>query len=286
MRPHPRLLLLLLLLVPAGISLAGSNLPQSSSRIPIGGRDHRTLEAIFRGLSQTPVSMDSTAEKILIRLLPRQFRQRCDAMVASWGARAKGSASLLTRPLYLKRASDKATILLLTFTCYSRAPGFGDRYYDERLALLTVRKSASSLLLIPGGTDCDTCNALSHIDFGDELAAGGDTCVSIVTAGSTDNPCCQSDSRTEDMFTRFYLLRPDQAALVLALPTSRLEKVRDAGGRDSTTAYRADLFFEKDQAGRIRAIVVSGETTFNDRTSLQSHARYEWNAKRKQFDKM
>lgn len=265
---------------------AGSNLPQWGARCPISGRDHRVLQGAFKSLDEMPESIDSTVERILVRALPLQFRRRCDAMVASWGDRVKGTASILTRPLYMKKVPDKGTLLLLAFTCYSRDQEFGDRFYDERLALLTVGPQASSLLLLPGGKDCDSCNGLSRIGFGELLPLGADTCVSIVIATSSANPCCPADARIEAVATGYYLLHPDEATMLLSIPTSRIEHGQDAAGRDSTTSYNADLFIDKDAAGSVRGIVVSGETIFSDRTSVQDRIKYEWNPKRKQFDKM
>jgi hypothetical protein len=262
---------------------AGLNLPQTSAKIIIKGKNHLQLKKYFEPLEDGAPAIDSTIEKFLIQLFPKSFDKGCKDMISAWGKEAKGTASKALRVVYLKNYSKNLQQVFIAYTCYSYASGFGDKFYDERLALLTIDSISSSLTTLPHGEQCNICSDLSRIGMDEELKIGGISAISILFSTSTKNPCCEGKDLKEEVIEKFYILGPTMVKDVLTIVKHRIEKFHKDNSVDSVATYEADCNFDKDPSGSIRQIDVDYSSTLNNSPEQKGVLRYAWNKKLKIF---
>jgi hypothetical protein len=233
------LLAALLLSFPA----RGGNLPQTKSAVVITGKQHQALRAYARLLGDTPEEFTAPIEKILLTALPKAYRTGCAQMVATWGEHTRRTETLMPRPLYFRMMADSTRLLMLAYTCFSSAPTYGDRYYDERLAALTIGKSSSTLAMLPLARECATCSELSHLGLQDDsLRIGGAPAITIASGVSNDNPCCGVTTSVDEKRLHYYLLDSRGVTPVAEMLEYRKETSRSAAGGDSTTIYSVKRF--------------------------------------------
>ena len=264
-------------------AMAGQNLPQSHAQIQIKGNDHKKLKTYFESLQQPPQEFDSLIERILIKQFPKSYTRGCSDMISKWGKDAKGSASSLVRVVFIKNHSKNLQQVFVAYTCFSKALGYGDRFYDERLALITIDSTSSSLTTLPNAPTCDSCSGLTRIGVDEEFQIGGKPAVSFMFATSNKNPCCDTSIVKEEIIEKFYILGSPEVKDALTLLKRRTEVYHFANKVDSTAAYMTDVNYEKDAKGDITKIVLTYEKLSNDISLHQGILWYTWNKKAKTF---
>jgi|GEM_PF-1426876 len=272
---------LLFLLSGAALS-AGKTLPQLKLDVTITGNNHQQLKDYFEPMEEAPGGLSDKIGTLLIKLLPKAYSSGCREMVSAWGKKAKAKTDNVVRVLYINKRIKKLQQVLLAYTCFSAAEGYGDKYYDERLALLSVDSSFSRLTMMPHASPCDTCTGLTHLGFREELNIGGIPAVSVIVATYGENPCCKGTPLKEDFTVRYYILEPGGMKQVLSLQKHRLETYGLPSG-DSTALYDAEIELNKDSDGSIKKIVSSFEIKINGSSVRHSFLAYVWNRKMRGF---
>lgn len=266
--------------------LAQSNLPQVAMTVTIKGKQHRTLQTYFQSLREAPEPIDSAVERTIVNLMPKKFRDGCRKMISSWGKVARGSAASFVRALYVHTPTDGQQRVLLTFVCYSRSPEYAEKYYDERLVLLTIDSASSTLATIPHGSPCDNCSDLTRIAVGDPAKIGGQTAIPLTFSSSTENPCCDGVHTVEEEFYRYYVFEPAGIRQMLSLLKHRREVYHDDVEGDSITSTQSEVTIEKDEEDNIVRVTASVATTSTGQPTRMVNEVYVWNRKMKKFEQV
>jgi len=286
MQPSRSLFFLLSLLFIGG-SVHGGNLPQRKISVAIKGKQHQALRAYVRTLEGTPDGFPAAIEKILTSALPKEYRKGCTEMVAEWGETARRTEMLLPRPLYLATMPDSTRHVVLAYTCFSSAPTYGDRFYDERLAALTIGRAGSTLVMLPLARDCNACSELSHLGLQDDtLQIGGAPAFTITSGVSNDNPCCGGTTSVDEKHVTYFVLDGRGVTPMVSMLEYRKEVDHAEGGEDSTTVYAARRYLEKDARGNVARILGQYELSINGEPTRRGIVEFIWNQKRKAFDEV
>jgi len=279
--------LLTVLLITSGAKMMGQNLPET--KVPatkITGKHHRTLKNYFTSLDEMPDEFDKPIEKLLTDLLPRAYQTGCKQMIALWGPTAKGSDALVPRAVYIKTMPDSVIHIFLAYTCFSNAQGFGDHYYDERLALLTIDQNFSTFSMLPFSQQCTQCSELSRIGLSeDTLQVAGTSLITIVSAVSNDNPCCNRSKIIEQRFRYYYKLDAHSVTEVASFLEYRKETDHLENGSDSTLEYSTIRWLDRDKTGDISKIIMNHSESVDDHPTKSGLITLIWNRKRQAFDK-
>ncbi len=277
-------ILIIILLFSNSDLFSGLNLPQSSAKILIKGKNHQQLKKYFEPIEDGIPSIDTTVEKLLIKLFPKSFDEGCKEMIATWGKEAKGTASNVLRVVFMKNHSKNLQQVFLALTCYSSASAYGDKFYDERLALLTIDSTSSSLVTLPHGKPCDTCSDLSRIGMNEEWEIGRKHAVSILFSTSTRNPCCEGDYLKEEVIEKYFLFDPPNVKDILTIVKRRSERFHRDNAIDSVVVYETNSNINKDANGSILKIDVDYSLTVNNAPVNQGVMWYTWDKKLKKFE--
>jgi len=272
-----------LLFVCCSITAAGFNLPQKQFRVEIAGDNHLQFKKYFAPKWELPEEFDTTIANLLIQSLPKAFDKGSKEMISHWGKSALRAASKAVRVLLIKNFNPAHQQILLTYTWYSAAPGFGDQYYDERLALLTILDTSSRLLIYPPANPCEKCADLTHIGMGDELRIGGQSAVSIFFNTSNKNPCCDTSRVKEEVYMKYYILNQSEMKECLTLLQQRTERFHIFKGNDSTAVYTATISYNKDQSENITSVFSESNVASNDEILKTEIHSYSWDKKRQLF---
>ena len=264
----------------------GQNLPET--KVPptkITGKRHATLRKYFLSVDDVTDDFDKPIEKILMDLLPAPYRTGCKEMVNLWGPKAKGTSALLPRGVYLNTMADSVLHIFLAYTCYSSAQGFGDHYYDERLALLTIERTASTFFMLPFSQQCASCSELSRIGLSeDTLQIADQPVISIISSISNDNPCCNQSRTLEERYRYYFKLDNHSVTPVASLLDYRKESGHFENGSDSIAEYSATRWLEFDQSGNIKKIVSNYTEAVTNQPTRAGAITLIWNRKRQAFD--
>jgi hypothetical protein len=264
---------------------SGNNLPQLKIEKSIHGKDHKQILSYFTPLEIPPSSLDENISKIVMKYIPKEYRDGCKGMISKWGSLAKGTEATVLRTLTIKNIPGSAEYIFLALTCFSTAPGYGDKYYDERLLILSIQNDSTKLTVIPSGKPCDECSDLTRIGLEDDtLSIGGEPAVSINFGSSSTNPCCDGPVSVSEHKIKIFQTSNAGIKDILSLTMERKETIRDDVMGDSTTQYAALIDFEKYKNGTIMQVNVNHKTTINDSTSNRGVTWYTWNRKARRFD--
>lgn len=274
-----------LFILPTMTLVAGSNLPQVSASSVITGKDHKHIRSFFENYDHLPGSLDDSVGRLLLKHLPKQYKDGCRSMISTWGKEAKNSSATAVKPIHLANHSENIQHILLVYTCYSTAEGFEDRYYDERLAVLRIDSARSSITVIPHGKECDKCTELSHISLlEDTLKIDNTDAISVIYGLSNENPCCEGSDRVEEVSVKYFTINQDEIKERLTLITSRKETFHYEQRGDSTAAQVRIIETIRDNAGNIVTFILHTETILNGSMIKRGLGKYSWNRKRRAFE--
>jgi hypothetical protein len=281
-------LLLLLFVICFTGAESGNILPQSRIEVSVKGRYNTQLWNYFGHMRSAPGALDSSIGQTLISLLPKIYRRAGQQMVNSWGKSAKGSASEAARVVSVGSIRAGKLGVTIAYTFFSPKEGFGEKYYDERLAFLILDSTASTLMMIPNDKPCAACSELTHIGVvSDTLKIDDKPAMQIDFQKVNNNPCCRpaDGSLREEVTTKFFTLEPND----LRERLSFVEKVAETlhshdGGADSTSTRRAEITMERDPAGNIIRIVSIMHIDKPQDAKEQQIDAYVWNRKSKRFE--
>jgi hypothetical protein len=280
-------LLSIIMIVSQTKMAAGQNLPET--KVPptkITGKRHATLRKYFLSVDDITDDFDQPIEKILMDLLPGPYKTGCKEMVNLWGPKAKGTSALLPRGIYMNTMPDSVIHIFLAYTCYSSAQGFGDHYYDERLALLTIERTASTFSMLPFSEQCTQCSELSRIGLSEDTLQIADMpVISIVSSISNDNPCCNGSRTLEERYRYYYKLDNHSVTPVASFLEYRKESGHFENGSDSIAEYSATRWLEFDKTGNISKIVSNYTEAVTNQPTKAGIITLIWNRKRQAFDK-
>jgi hypothetical protein len=277
--------ILFLLILPIVTLTAGSNLPQVAASSVITGKDHRMLKKYFENYAYLPSPLNDSIGMLLLKHLPKQYKNGCREMITVWGKKAKGTSATAVKPIHLVNHSKNIQHVLLVYTCYSTAEGYEDRYYDERLAVLRVDSARSTITVMPHSKGCDKCIELSHISLLEDTLKIDDTdAISIIIGMSNENPCCEGPARTEEINIKYFTINQNEVKERLSLITSRKETLHSDNIGDSTVTKTQNIETIRDGKGNIVSILLHSETIINGSVVKRGIGKYSWNRKRKAFE--
>ena len=190
---------------------------------------------------------------LLLRPLPRDFRESCGAMFQHWGEIARGSAEWKVRVLH-----QEADRIWPAFRCWSRTPEYAD-VYDERPAVL--RLETGKLESFPLAPDSDNDSTLYHLEFSQTVPLEGARGLAFKATEPPENPCCDGPESRSGETWRIFAETPRGVAEVLSIVTVRDDSSHSHDPEiDSETTYRARITMERGPQGTVREVV----TTFTE----------------------
>jgi hypothetical protein len=248
-----------MLLMPFKAEVLGrTNLPHMTKRIVISGTNHTTLQKFFGSLkSNTSHGLNEETERILLDMLPEDYQAGCQDMISYWGTVAEGTAKLSVQALFIRDTGKNETKqVLLAYRCFSTYEGYRDEFYDERLAVLLINPTTSSLVFMPHAEDCKNCSDLSHIRFDQVVQHDAATpLVSLLILTSNNNPCCDGPFQFSEEWIHYYIFHETGIKLVASVLRHREEDTHDDVNGDLATIYDARVIVQRDQSGNVSQIV-------------------------------
>jgi len=280
------LVILTMLLMPFKSEVLGrTNLPHMTKQIVISDTNHATVKRFFGSLkSNTSHGLNEDIERILLDILPENYQAGCQEMISYWGTVAEGTAKLSVRALFIRDTGQKdAKQVLLAYRCFSTYEGYRDQFYDERLAVLLINSTTSSLVLMPHAEDCKNCSDLSHIRFGQVVQRDATPLVSLLIMTSNNNPCCGGPFQSSEERIHYYVFQETGVKLVASVLQHREEYAHDDVDGDITTIYDARVIFQRDQSGNVSHIVSQYSLKKNEELQDTGELRYIWNHEKGEF---
>jgi hypothetical protein len=265
---------------------AGINFPQKEYSFSITGTRHIQIQKYFSPIWELPEEFDTTIVNLLLTSLPKAFDTGNKKMISQWGKPALKGATKTVRVLYMKNFDPTHQQIVLSFIGFSTSQGFGDKYYDERIGLLTVLDTVSRLTIYPAINQYDKSPELTRIGFNEELRIKGQTAISVYFNLSNINPCCDTSNVKEETYIRYYILTPQELKECLTLLQDRIERFHRSKGADSSASYAASITFDKDPEENIRRIFSEYSRFSNDTLKETISEIYTWNNKRNIFEPM
>ncbi len=264
--------------------IGGLNLPQSQFQVSIKGKDHTQLKKYFEALTDLRDQLDDKIEQLISRNFPKEYKVGCKQMISAWGEIAKGTESTILRVLYFKNHHKNLQQVLLVYTCFSNTKEYSNKFYDERLALLTIDDGSSQLKMIPHSKPCDNCSELTHIGLEEEMQIHGIPSISILMLTSNENPCCDGPVIFREEIKKYFTFEVTGVRELLSFVTNRTEILHDDIAGDSTTVYKSYINVDKDKQENINKITISWEILANDIPKKNGMQQYTWNRKMKAFE--
>jgi hypothetical protein len=278
--------ILITLLIPVTNIVGGSKLPQVKATSVITGKDHLHLKSYFEAQTHLPNPFNDSIGMLLLKYLPKEYKKGCKDMIATWGTETINSSETAVKLLHLVNYSKNNQQILLVYTCFSSAKEYGDKYYDERLAVLHVDSATSSITMIPHDKECNNCTELSQIGlYEDTLKINNSPAISIIIGKTNENPCCGSTDKIEEISIKYFTTDPEAFKEQLTLVVSSEETFHNDQDEDSTVVQKNDIETIRDKVGNIISIILSTETIINGSNAKRGMVKYGWNRKRKAFEK-
>jgi hypothetical protein len=260
---------------------AGGSLPHSAASATIKGKPHAAIRNYFASLGDAPELIDTAVERLIVAAIPKNYFRAADSIALSWAPGTKGTARRMIRVLHLETISGGGRQAFITYTAFSSLAG--NRYYDERLCLLTIDSLASTLSILATPPLCADCQDLTRIGLDDTTHIGGFPAVSFLLAVSNNNPCCPTpDSLSEDRLLYFWF-PAGGATQALSLLKHRRELRHGVHAQDTLLLNSVDNYLEKDGAGNITKVVSTNTFSQDDKPVNQRIVTYMWNPKMRRF---
>ncbi|MBI5475801.1 MAG: hypothetical protein HY964_03585 [Ignavibacteriales bacterium] len=261
------------------------NLPKNFPSKTIKGKDHQIIYNYFTGQDIPPTDMKEDIPPVIIKNLPKEFQKGCKEMISGWGSIAKGKDSIVIRALTIKNVPEISQNIFFGLTCFSTAPGFGDKFYDERLMVISIRKDSSTLSILHPGKPCSECNDLTKLALEDDtLMIAGIPTVTFYIESTTNNPCCENLISIDEISKKYYTVSSAGVNEVLSIILNRNEIHHNKILGDSTRVYDAQIDYDKDNYGYINRINIHHKLTINDSYTEQGIKSYLWNKKARRFE--
>ncbi len=281
----PILVALALCMTRPSPALARLNLPEAEGSATIEGQDHQVLKEVFLrlGRGETEQLPAGPVRQILLDALPEAYKKGCTEMVARWGEQAAGTAAMSVGVLHVEaRGEERPIQAFLSYGCFSTAPEYEGKFRDERLALLTVDRTASRIVMMPDDKDCEDCSVMTRILREKDVRIGRRSVVGLGFVKTGENPCCRKDPARKE---RVYFYVFDEAGVKRAGSVlKRLEEY--AGGADGErTVYSAAVIFKKDMRGSIVGILAPYTLMKGAGQVDRGMIRYEWDGAKLEFVK-
>jgi hypothetical protein len=267
---------------------AGSreDLPQADEYVVLQGAARTTLEAALSGAAGSgPVLLPDESAATLMDSLPEEFRNSCDAMVANWGANAKGKAKWTVRVLFsLRRPEEMEAMLALR--CASTAQG-QDGYYDERPAMVSLTPETATLKLIPLAATGYGDPTLYRLDFSQAFTVVGAQLVELQVYHSTDNLCCGGVDEESGGRRVILDLSDGKQALSVDERTEFDSYDDSAEDADTHTICESKISYLRGTAGNVVSIVTESRCTQNEEPLPElKRQTFRWNAESHRFDEV
>jgi len=277
-----------LVLLPVSGALGRVNLPHLDTQAPVADMYHDQLKTFFAEAEEgKAVRIDENIERILIEMLPAEFASGCSEMVMHWGTNAADSDDLAVRAIYLRKAPDtERRQVLLVYRCFSHYEGYFDKFHDERMALLTIDDSVSTLQMLPHAEDCENCLDLSRISLENILEAGGEPMLSVVFSVSSENPCCDGPYSYSAEYVHYYLVEQDGLKQVASVTRLKQEYFHDDAEEDLEVLFETAVELLTNSDGDVVEIVGQHVTKENEKITESGEDRYLWNQQRREFEKV
>jgi hypothetical protein len=270
-------------------ALCRLNLPELEGLTLIEGQDHGALEDFFARFRQEDMQRPPGGEvkRILLEALPEAYKNGCADMVAHWGPASGGTEEVSVRVLHVEgRQEERPIRVLLAYACFSRAKEYVSQFRDERLAALTVERSASRLSMMPDDVDCENCPALTRIKPENEVHIGGKCVVGLSVLKTSANPCCTLSPAAKEERVLFYLMQDNGIKPAGSVLKGREEYAGTSGAHNKEkTVYSASVIFKKDMKGNVIGILSPYTVLRNAERSGKGMVRYDWNGEREEFVK-
>jgi hypothetical protein len=269
-------------------TLGRLNLPQVQTHIVISESDHATLKRYFGSLEHgTGHELDEGIGRILLDILMEDYQTGCQDMISFWGTVAEGTAHLSVRVLFVRDpGKTDSKQVLLTYRCSSTYEGYRDHFYDERLAVLLITPTTSSLALMPHAEDCHNCSDLSRIRFGEVIQHDATSLVSLLVMTSNRNPCCDGPIQFSEERIDYYLFQETGVKLVASVLRHREDYTHDDVDGDVTTIYESKITVHKDQRGNVSHIGSHYSLSTNGALQETGELTYSWDSEKREFNQI
>ncbi len=262
------------------------DLPQADENVVLQGAARTTLEAALSAASGSgPVLLPDDSTATLMDSLPEEFRNSCYAMVANWGANAKGKAKWTVRVLFSLRRPE-GTEAVLALRCASTAQGQED-YYDERPAIVSLTPETATLKIIPLASQENGDPTLYRLSFSQAFAAIGAQLVELQVYHSTDNLCCGGVD--EESGDRKVILDLSDGKQALSVDErTEVDSYDDSAEyADTHTICESKISYPRSTAGNVVSIVTESRCTENKEPLPEvKRQTFRWNAEAHRFDEV
>jgi hypothetical protein len=264
-------LAVVLVLGMAGESKAqGRGLP-AEQRIELSQPTAAKLAKVLPVDGQAAATLTEEGQRLLVDLLPDSSAKSCGDLVEAWGP-GRNEAILSARLLHVHGDRDNFTVLV-AYRCANRPNPHFDAVFDERPALLVKTGTGTALTLISPYRPEECCDPHS-VEFLKTLPLADGELLELGVQSSSYGDGADSSSLYELVWVA------DPAGHVALKIDSRTEfNGYDAESEVSSEQIcEAKVRYEKDQAGKLSAIMAETKCTEDKVEKPIQTVRYVWDA--------
>ena len=268
-------------------TFARINLPQLADTLRVTKEDQDCLINYFEGLEgYSHAVIEKDAEKMLRNTLKGIYDSTCSEMISYWGTVAEGTATLTVRIVFIHADTDATKRhVLFKIKCHSNYKEYGDKYCDERLALLSLEPGNTSIILLPHAEDCKNCSELSKIQF-EQVVQGKPHIVVLSIKTTNDNPCCGGAYEYSDEKVYYYAFLESGIKLVASILRYQYEYSHDDVEGDYRRIYESEIRHTLDPIGNKTRILSEYTITTNGTEEGRGTQSYIWNSEKEEFEIM
>lgn len=248
----------------------------SEQRIELSQATADRLAAILPLGENASATLGRNAKQLLVDILPESSRKSCGDLVEAWG-RGRNEAVLSARLLHAHREGDHLSALLAYRCAFPPNPRF-DAVFDERPALLVRNGNRISLILVSPYKPEECCDPHS-VEFLKSLPLTDRQLLELGVRSTSYGDGADSSSRYE-------LVWIDDPAGNVAL---KIDSRTEYDGYDADTEQShesvcdAKVRYDKDETGKLTAIVADTECTEDKVKKPSETVRYIWDSKTGHF---
>ena len=280
------LTIVFLLLFAVG-AVARINLPQLSDTLQVAKEDQGRLINYFEGLEgYSDAVIEKDAEKILRNTLKGIYDSACSEMISYWGTVAEGTATLTVRIVFIHADTDATKRhVLFKIKCHSNYKEYGEKYCDERLAVLSLEPGNASIILLPHAEDCKNCSELSNIKF-EQIVQRNPLIIVLSIKTTNDNPCCGGAYEYSDEKVYYYAFLESGIKQVASLVRYQSEYSHDDVEGDYRKIYESKIRHTFDPNGSNTQIISEYLIKTNGVEKESGTQSYIWNSEKEKFEIM
>jgi hypothetical protein len=213
----------------------------------------------------------------LVGQLGPTYPAACRDLTAHWGPAARGRGRFTAR-----RLANEAGNHFIALRCGVDSPELAE-YADERLVVLRDQPEPRRLFLIGHRPDCEHCTELTRLQPISPLSTEAGAAIGIRFSVSTENPCCGGPRERHETSRIYYLTGRDRPQVALALTERREEGDHTDPERDFISIYEARIEPQRDDRGRVAAVVADYTVIVNDIVQKRGQVEYRWSATEARF---